>query len=203
MGRLGNYLRRALGSEAESPNPNRAHSEELETNFKTCCGLIDANKSSQLETMLDSYPLLVNFQGHGLDTLLIIAARAGSMEAVRLLLKRGANINATNQDGRTALLEAAQPRFTQLVAYLLQKGANPAIYSKSRSSALLYAARNVDGDLALTKLIVENARNGNLEAVVNHIVRISTPLKSVLDEVQVPDIKQFLMDNGCYLISSQ
>lgn len=95
-------------------------SEELETNFKTCCGLIDANNTSQLAVMLDSYPLLVNFHDHGSDTLLIIAARAGSLEAVKLLLKRGANVNATNQDGRTAP-EAAQPCFTQLVAFFVTK----------------------------------------------------------------------------------
>lgn len=52
------------------------------------------------------------------------AAFRGNLEIVKLLLDRGAKVNATNRDGNTPLLVAAFMCRTDVVKYLLEKGAS-------------------------------------------------------------------------------
>jgi uncharacterized protein len=63
--------------------------------------------------------------GKGGDTPLIIAARLGFDQAVEWLLGMGANVNATNKMGETALIAAVQQRQTVAVRRLLAAGADP------------------------------------------------------------------------------
>jgi ankyrin repeat protein len=65
-----------------------------------------------------------DLSGGGL-TPLIYAARANSLETVRALLAKGADVNQTSGYGWSALLVATQNRFYQLGAYLLDHGADP------------------------------------------------------------------------------
>ena len=62
--------------------------------------------------------------GGGL-TPLVYAARANSLDAVKALLAKGADINQTTGYGWTPLLVAAQNKFYRLGAYLLDQGADP------------------------------------------------------------------------------
>lgn len=50
---------------------------------------------------------LLETANHAGDTPLIAAARAGSSEVLRLLLRRGADVMSMNKDGQTALVAAA------------------------------------------------------------------------------------------------
>jgi YVTN family beta-propeller protein len=52
------------------------------------------------------------------------AAFRGHLEIVKLLLDRGANVNATNRDGNTPLIAAAFMCRTEVVRHLLDKGAS-------------------------------------------------------------------------------
>ena len=75
---------------------------------------------------------------------LIAAAFKGDTETVRLLLDKGANVNAKDEDGGTALMFASVNGHTDTVKMLLKRGANPNITAKSSSgtvSALIYAKR--------------------------------------------------------------
>jgi ankyrin repeat protein len=80
-------------------------------------------------------------------TPLIYAARANSIETVRVLLDAGADINQVSGYGWSPLLVATQNRFYQLGKYLLEKGANPNLANKGGWTPLYLATdnRNIEG----------------------------------------------------------
>ena len=80
-------------------------------------------------------------------TPLIYAARANSLETVRVLLDAGADINQVTGYGWSPLLVATQNRFYQLGKYLLEKGANPNLANKGGWTPLYLATdnRNIEG----------------------------------------------------------
>jgi TPR repeat protein len=91
------------------------------------------------------------------------AVEAGHVAMVKLLLDRGANVNAVTRDGKAALHLAARTLRADLVALLLDRGAavNPA--DKTRSTPLHYAVEGYSPDVPahVTMLI---ARGASIEA---------------------------------------
>jgi len=63
--------------------------------------------------------------GRGRDTPLIIASRMGFDQAVEWLISLGANVDATNKMGETALIAAVQQRQIPTIRLLLRAGADP------------------------------------------------------------------------------
>ena len=61
----------------------------------------------------------------------MLAAFRGNTAAVINLLERGANVNARDEDGDTALMFAAYKGHALVVALLLQYGAN--VYARARN----------------------------------------------------------------------
>jgi ankyrin repeat protein len=78
---------------------------------------------------------------------LVFAARANSLETVRVLLDAGADVNQVTGYGWSPLLVATQNRFYQLGKYLLEKGANPNLANKGGWTPLYLATdnRNIEG----------------------------------------------------------
>lgn len=72
-------------------------------------------------------------------TPLMYAARNGSMNAAKVLLDRGADINLTDPDGTTALVFAIVNYHYDFAAMLLDRGADPNIADK-QGVAALYSA---------------------------------------------------------------
>ena len=87
---------------------------------------------------------------------LLAAARSGDTEAVRALLKRGANLEAQDKDGKTPLLWAAERGHTEIVRLLLAQGANRE--ARDREGLTAY-------DLALL------SSEGKHEAILNLLPR--------------------------------
>jgi ankyrin repeat protein len=72
------------------------------------------------------------------QTILMTAARTGSGEAVRLLLARGADVNAREQIlGETALIWAAAENHPAVIKALVERGADV----NGRSKAMTYPLR--------------------------------------------------------------
>lgn len=63
----------------------------------------------------------------------------GDLERVRSLLNQGADINAKDEHGQTALMNAAHAGQLELVRLLIERGANLNVTAKYNLSALMLA----------------------------------------------------------------
>lgn len=73
--------------------------------------------------LLDADPELLESRDYLDDTPLIVAARLGHLEIVKLLVERGAESNATGFGAKSALHCAATNGYEEIVAFLLSQGA--------------------------------------------------------------------------------
>jgi len=95
-----------------------------------------------------------------LNKMLLNAARLGKTKRVERLLKAGADVNAKENDGWTALMHAARKGNTETCALLLEKDAKIDARSKNDRTALMIAAEL--GRTETCKLLLE--RNADIEA---------------------------------------
>jgi uncharacterized protein len=79
---------------------------------------------------------------------LVAAAGENCAAVVTLLLDRGANINATDHDGWTALIKATQAGYIDLVELLVKRGADIEIADSTGRKAWTYAALAGRNDIA-------------------------------------------------------
>ena len=76
------------------------------------------------------------------NTLLFSAAMNGREDTLRFLLKKDKEeINSKNNEGKTALIIAAEYGYTKIVEILLHNGADAALKSKEGKTALDYAKK--------------------------------------------------------------
>lgn len=78
---------------------------------------------ARLKELIDRSPELANARDEGQDTPLHVAAMMGRMEAVLLLLERGADADARNTLGQSPLLYAAYNGYAAIVDTLVAHGA--------------------------------------------------------------------------------
>jgi uncharacterized protein len=82
---------------------------------------------------------------------LIEAAAKGEITRVKNLLAKGADVNAREQQGRTALMEAAAKGQTASVEVLLAKGADIHARDQDGMTALMWAEKK--GDSLIIQLL--------------------------------------------------
>jgi ankyrin repeat protein len=75
------------------------------------------------------------------DYNLAMAATKGNIEVVKLLIDRGANVNAILEDGITPLINAARAGHVNICALLIEKGADVDIKPASGQTALSTSAK--------------------------------------------------------------
>lgn len=85
------------------------------------------------------------------QTVLHLAARAGALDVVRVLVDTRANIDRRNANGETAIMLAALGGHRSVVEFLISKEAQ---INQPGWTALLYAATN--GHLEIIKILIEN-----------------------------------------------
>jgi len=115
---------------------------------------IRANDLKQLATLVRG-PAEANTKDAHAETPLMYAATVGSADAIRLLLDRGAEVNAQSESGATALIWSA----TDLakVRLLLEHGADPKLATKRGRTALLIAALSDHSAEIVRRLIAAGA----------------------------------------------
>ncbi len=82
-----------------------------------------------------------------LDLMLFDATEAGAYDRVRLAVKKGANINARGDDGRTPLMNAAWAERATMVQVLLQLGASVYVRGRDGKTAYDLAREARDGSM--------------------------------------------------------
>ncbi|MBQ9578336.1 MAG: ankyrin repeat domain-containing protein [Ottowia sp.] len=146
---------------------------------------------------------------------LAIAAQLGDANRVRTLIEHGANVNAANSLGLTALMMAAFGGHADIVEMLLDSGANVnasdirektalgiALWRKHLNIAEILLARGADpnadfikhligGRLDIARLLLEHGTNINLEAEGSK----RTPLMTAVF-FERENLVTFLLDNG-------
>ena len=96
---------------------------------------------AKADAMLAQRPELLDARWIHDETVLHFLAIEGFTEAVRFLAVRGADVNAVNEFGDTALVDIAGLGLTDIVDILLSHGANPDAQSAVRDNPLHAAAR--------------------------------------------------------------
>jgi ankyrin repeat protein len=116
----------------------------------------------RLKELAGKVDVNARFGGDG-DTALHRAAARGQVEAVKLLLERGANVNAVDDEGTTPLLGATYRGHTEVAGVLLERGAAvDAQEMRYRLSSLNHAVgRN---DKALVELLLRHGADPMLKA---------------------------------------
>ena len=115
-----------------------------------------------LGRLLEANPQLVNQHDADGATALGYAADAGSTNALRLLLARGADVDATNNVGYTPLMAAAFSGRVYAVAALLEAGANPNHVAAEGQTAL--AEASWQGVAEVGRLLLE--KGARMEATI-------------------------------------
>jgi|GEM_PF-6855824 len=77
-----------------------------------------------------------------LNEILIEAAKDGNMLVLKTCLEKGADVNASDKDGLTALMWAALQGHLDVANLLIEKGADVNVRNKNGWAALMWAAKN-------------------------------------------------------------
>lgn len=103
--------------------------------------------------------------GPARQTALMVATEKGHRSVVALLLKEGADPNATDEFMQSALVRAVAGSHPALVALLLKSGSDPNLRSRDKEFVLLNAAVS-HVDPRITKLLI--AHGADVNAVATH-----------------------------------
>lgn len=120
---------------------------------------------------------------------------AKTVDCLVQLVKYGADVNATNRKGRTALMQACINGNVPCIEYLLRQGANPNMTDSGGRSALMLAVRGRhDNVLPCVKLLVQY--NANVQHMDKYHV-------SAFDLTDRNDVKEALLNESLIRASHQ
>ena len=92
--------------------------------------------------------------------LLMVATLAGNLAVAESLLKAGAVVDATDSDGYTALIRAAERGDADIVDLLLKRNAKPNAQNRQGVSAMMFAARS--GNAEIVRILLSKRADPNL-----------------------------------------
>ncbi|KAK8826635.1 hypothetical protein WA538_006094 [Blastocystis sp. DL] len=147
---------------------------------KSLHGLAKENNVEEMIKLLTSREN-VNARDKLKRTPLHLACYFGSLEAARLLIEYGANVNALAQDNVRPLGFAVMKNHMDIVRLLLSNGAASGInaqFQKNDVSCLHIAAKN--GSKEMVQLLLDNGSNPNLRAKGNKLASDETTDKEII-----------------------
>ncbi|OBT59831.1 hypothetical protein VE03_10529 [Pseudogymnoascus sp. 23342-1-I1] len=124
-------------------------------------------------------------------TPLMWSATQGNEDFTRLLLDKGANVNATSRDNDTPLSAAVQKGYQAIVKMLLEYGANVEVVNHNGHRPLLIASQN--GNQALVEILLNH--NADME-VANDAGRTPLMCSTISGH---KDVVRLLIANGAKL----
>ncbi|MBD3254170.1 MAG: hypothetical protein GF383_03715 [Candidatus Lokiarchaeota archaeon] len=96
------------------------------------------------------------------DEVLLLAARNKDFRMVKWAVNMGADVNARNEDGKSALIYACDYKASiEIAQYLVKNGAEVNVKAKYGDSPLGYGA--MYGELALVKFLLESKADVNMQ----------------------------------------
>ena len=119
----------------------------------------------------------------------LAAVKNNDFETVKECLQDGADINATDENGHTAIFEAARYDLDNILTYLIAQGADINKTLTWGASALHAAVCN--GHLDITKILIHHGIDVN--AICDHLGRTALFEAVIVREI---DILQTLINNG-------
>ena len=128
--------------------------------------LVDANADIHARVLEDeSYP---NVEPPDNFTPLMVAAEGGSVDVVKLLLDRGANVNDHDDIWQSSpLIEASREGHWPVVRLLLQRGADPSYSNENGYTALIEAAAS--SRIYVVQILLQDAHwSGGRDIQLNH-----------------------------------
>lgn len=120
---------------------------------------------------------------------LLRASAKGDLESVKKLLNDGEDVNITDMQGRTALIEAAWSGKENVVKLLVEKKADVNIADNSGYTALMRASES--GYVSIVKVLVNNGADVNARGKVR-----GTSSLMLAAENGHKEVISFLIDNG-------
>ena len=122
----------------------------------------------------------------GANPILLVVAEGGNLEIVKVLLKNGAEIDATDSENQTALLRASENGHKAVVAHLLENGADSHHVNVHGLTSIHYAAS--DGFTEIVQLLIDSGAD-----LKRPSPRSWTPLHMCYDH---PETTHLLLKNG-------
>ena len=95
------------------------------------------------------------------DSYLIRASAYGHIDMVKKYIEDGADVNAKNDDGNTALMMASYNGYIKVVRLLLKKGADVNAKDNNHNTALIGAS--INGRTETVALLLENGADVNMK----------------------------------------
>ncbi len=92
--------------------------------------------------------------------LLMVATLGGNVAVVESLLKAGAVVDATDGEGYTSLIRAAEHGDADIVELLLKRNARPNAQNRQGVSAMMFAARS--GNAEVVRILLNKKADPNL-----------------------------------------
>jgi len=140
-------------------------------------------------------PEVKNIYTHNLVSALMYASKYGQLEAVKLLLQAGANIDLQEGHGRTALMYASMNGYLETVKLLLQEGANIDLQDKWGRTAPMYASRN--GHLETVKLLLDKGATIDLQNSFGWTALMYASGEGQLEVVKF--LRKYMLESLCFI----
>ena len=130
------------------------------------------------------------------DELTRKAGVCNSITNVHTLANKGANLNAKDNAGQTALMKAVRMGNCnmEVVRFLIEKGADVNAYDKHGLTALIFAAHK--GSMDTVRLLLDKGADVNAKGDWSFLETRWTPLFFAISETANVDIIRILIDKG-------